>query len=136
MSLCESTVARIHITVHSFAGDMIIGARGVVRGAVVYWLARPIGTPPDEVRFQDQACFIIRCKNLALNIRHCLYLCLSGETLRVGPFYMVSMPGEVKYPTQGVNRQILCRALHVTLEKDNSLNHSCVSPKMGCLEYT
>ena len=22
------------------------------------------------------------------------------------------------------------------LEKDNSLNHSCVSPKMGCLEYT
>ena len=23
-----------------------------------------------------------------------------------------------------------------SLEKDNSLNHSCVSPKMGCLEYT
>ena len=22
------------------------------------------------------------------------------------------------------------------LEKDNSLNHPCVSPKMGCLEYT
>ena len=21
-------------------------------------------------------------------------------------------------------------------QKDNSLNHSCVSPKMGCLEYT
>ena len=21
-------------------------------------------------------------------------------------------------------------------EKDNSLNHSCVSPSMGCLEYT
>ena len=32
--------------------------------------------------------------------------CLSEETLKaVGPFYMVSMPGpgEVKYPTQGVN---------------------------------
>ena len=24
---------------------------------------------------------------------------------------------------------------HSNLEKDNSLNHSCVSPKMGCLEY-
>ena len=36
-----------------------------------------------------------------------LELCLSEETLKaVGPFYLVSMPGEVKYPTQGVNRQI------------------------------
>ena len=25
---------------------------------------------------------------------------------------------------------------HSNLEKDNSLNHSCVSPSMGCLEYT
>ena len=24
---------------------------------------------------------------------------------------------------------------HSSLEKDNSLNHSCVSPKIGCLEY-
>ena len=31
-------------------------------------------------------------------------LCLSEETLKAGgPFYLVSMPGEVKYPTQGVN---------------------------------
>ena len=30
--------------------------------------------------------------------------CLSEETLKaVGPFYLVSTPGEVKYPTQGVN---------------------------------
>ena len=30
--------------------------------------------------------------------------CLSEETLKaIGPFYLVSMPGEVKYPTQGVN---------------------------------
>ena len=28
-------------------------------------------------------------------------LCLSGDTLT--PFYLVSMPGEVKYPTQEVN---------------------------------
>ena len=60
-----------------------------------------------------------------------LELCLSEETLKaVGPFYLVSMPGEVKDPTQGVNRQIPCRGLHT------SLNHSCVNPKMGCLEYT
>ena len=25
---------------------------------------------------------------------------------------------------------------HLSLEKDNSLNYSCVSPEMGCLEYT
>ena len=47
---------------------------------------------------------IIRCKTLALCIRDCAYLCLLDETLKaVGPFYLVSMPGEVKDPTQGVN---------------------------------
>ena len=31
-------------------------------------------------------------------------LCLLEETLKAGgPFYRVSMPGEVKVPTQGVN---------------------------------
>ena len=56
------------------------------------------------VQFQDQAHDIIRCKNLALYIRDCVSLCLSVETLKaVGPFYLVSMPGEVKYPRQGVN---------------------------------
>ena len=46
----------------------------------------------------------IRCKNLALYIRDCESLCLSDDTLKaVGPFYLVSMPGEVKDPTQGVN---------------------------------
>ena len=31
-------------------------------------------------------------------------LCVSEETLKVGgPFYLVSLPGEVKDPTQGVN---------------------------------
>ena len=43
---------------------------------------------------------IIRCKNLALYIRDCVSLCLSDETLKaVGPFYLVSMPREVKDPT-------------------------------------
>ena len=33
-----------------------------------------------------------------------LCLCLSEETLKaVGPFYLMSMPGEVKDPTPGVN---------------------------------
>ena len=46
----------------------------------------------------------IRSKNLALYIRDCVSLCLSDETLKaVGPFYLVSMPGEVKDPKQGVN---------------------------------
>ena len=39
-----------------------------------------------------------------LYIRDCESLCLSDETLKaVGPFYLVSMPVEVKYPTQGGN---------------------------------
>ena len=39
-----------------------------------------------------------------LYIRDCVSLCLSDETLKaVGPFYLVSMPGEVKVPTQGLN---------------------------------
>ena len=41
-----------------------------------------------------------RCKNLAPYIRYCVSLCLSDETLKgVGPFYLLSMPGEVKDPT-------------------------------------
>ena len=35
---------------------------------------------------------------------HHICLCLLEETLKAGgPFYLMSMPGEVKYPTQGVN---------------------------------
>ena len=46
---------------------------------------------------------IPRCKNLAPNIIDCVSLCLSDETLKADrPFYL-SMPGEIKYPTQGVN---------------------------------
>ena len=45
-----------------------------------------------------------RCQNLSLYIRDCESLCLSDETVKaVGPFYLVSMLGEVKDPTQGVN---------------------------------
>ena len=44
------------------------------------------------------------CKNLALYIRDCVSMCLSDETLQaVGPFSLVSMPGEVKRTHTGVN---------------------------------
>ena len=55
------------------------------------------------------------CKNLALYIRDCESLCLSDEPLKaVGPFYLVCMPGEVKYHTQGGGGKcVTCRGLHI-----------------------
>ena len=42
-------------------------------------------------------------------------LCLSDETLKaVGPFYLVSMPGEVKDPTSLHWKCVTCRGLHNT----------------------
>ena len=74
------------------------------RGAVSPVVGRSLITRPARVQFPGWEARIIRCKNLALYIRDCEYLCLSDETLTaVGPFYLVSMPGEVKYPAQGVN---------------------------------
>ena len=74
------------------------------------------------VRAPDREHDIIRCKNLALYIRDCVSQCLSDETLKnVGPFYLVSMPGEVKDPTQGVFMCNLSWTPHSNLEKDNSL---------------
>ena len=43
-------------------------------------------------------------------------LCLSEETLKAGgPFYLVSVPGEVKDPTQGVN--VTCSGLTNSTEE-------------------
>ena len=48
-------------------------------------------------------------------------LCLSEETLKAsGPFYLVSVPGEVKDSTQEVNVYPVVDSL--ILEKDNSEN--------------
>ena len=67
-------------------------------------VGRSLITPAARVQFPGWEKRIIRCKNLALYIRDCESLCLSDETVKaVGPFYLVSMPGEVKDPTQGVN---------------------------------
>ena len=72
------------------------------RGPVAL-IGHSLWTRPARVQSPWEA-IIIRCKNLALYIRDCESLCLSDETVKaVGPFYAVSMPGEVKYPTQGVN---------------------------------
>ena len=77
------------------------------------WLARPLVTPAAGVRSPTR--HIIRCKNMALYIRDCVSLCLSDETLKaVGPFYLVSMPGEVKDPTSLHRKRVTCRGLHNT----------------------
>ncbi len=61
-----------------------------------------------------EACVIIRCKNLALYIRDCSSQFLSDETLKaVGPFYLVSTPGEVKDPTSLHCKCVTCRGLHI-----------------------
>ena len=63
-----------------------------------------------------------------------LFPCLSGDTLNV------SMPVGLTVgvqSTQGVN--FMCNLSwtpHSSLEKDNFVNHSCVSPKVDCLELT
>ena len=59
---------------------------------------------------------VIRLKTWLSNcyIRDCESLCLSDETLKaVGPFYLVSMPGEVKDPTSLHWKCITCRGLHI-----------------------
>ena len=76
------------------------------RGAVSPVVGRSLITRPARVQFPGLEAIIIRCKTWlsTLYIRDCESLCLSDATIKaVGPFYMVSMPGEVKYPTQGVN---------------------------------
>ena len=106
------------------------------RGAVVQWLARPLIPPPTGVQIPLGPGVIIRCKNLALYIRDCVSLCLSDETLKaVGPFYLVSR-GSKRSHQSALEMCNLSWTPRCSLEKNNSLNHSCVSPNMGCLEYT
>ena len=51
---------------------------------------------------------------MALYIRDCVSLCISEETLKaVGPFYLVSMPGEVKYPISQLGKCVTFRGLHI-----------------------
>ena len=95
------------------------------------------------VRFSDQACFIqIRCKNLALNIRDCLSVSFEADTksrwsLLSGVYASGSkISHQSALEMCNLSSGLLVVDSHSNLEKDNSLNHSCVSAKMGCLEYT
>ena len=77
------------------------------------------------VRAPDPEHDIVQGVNIWLSTLETVYLeqCLSDETLKtVGPFYLVSMPGEIKDPTQGVFMYNLSWTPHSSLEKDNSLN--------------
>ena len=75
-----------------------------LRGAVSPVVGRTLCTPAARVHLPGWASIILGLKNLALYIRDCESLCLSDETVKaVGPFYLVSVPGEVKDHTQGVN---------------------------------
>ena len=60
------------------------------------------------------------------------FACLSEETgEEVGPFYLVSMPGEVKYSTQGNGKNLLCThgagdlILYTTIGVNIPTNGSC-----------
>ena len=80
--------------------------------AVVQWLGRSLITRPARIQFPGWEARFIMCKNLALYIRDCESLCLSDDTLKaVGPFYLVAMPGVVKYPTRG--KRVTCRGLRI-----------------------
>ena len=54
------------------------------------------------VRFPARTRHVISGVKTWLSTLETVSLCLSEETA-CGPFYLVSEPGEVKYPTQGVN---------------------------------
>ena len=52
--------------------------------------------------YESKLVYPVITRLLSILFRDCVSLCLSDETLKaVGPFYLVSMPGEEKYPTQG-----------------------------------
>ena len=69
-----------------------------LQGVVVQWLDR---TTDDRVVVASNPAGAA-CK-LAISFT-VLSQCLSEEILKsIGPFYVMSMPGEVKDPTQGVN---------------------------------
>ena len=65
----------------------------VRRGSVVVRI--PGWHADDLASIAGPGLLYVRCKNMALNIRDCVNLCISDDTLQAdGPFYMVLMPGE------------------------------------------
>ena len=90
------------------------------------------GSPPGLGEYYS------RCENLDLYIRDCESLCLSDETVKaVGPFYRSGVYARGSKRSHTGGKCVTCRGLHIlTYEGQLSKNHSCVSPKLGCLEYT
>ena len=79
------------------------------------WLAHPLGMPSFGVRSPlGPGMLYFRCNNLALNIRHCVSHAQDHlPHIAVCPFYLGSMPGEVKDPIRG--KCVTCRGLHILL---------------------
>ena len=60
--------------------------------------------PPVGFQSPARTRHVILCVKTWLSTLDTVSLYISDDTLKpVGPFYMVSMSGDVKYPTQGVN---------------------------------
>ena len=79
------------------------------RGAVAQWLEHSTDWPSISCGFESHWG---RLETLAVFFTP-LCQCLSDDTLKsVGPFYLVSMPGEVKAPTQWC-KWVTCRGLHI-----------------------
>ena len=80
--------------------DNVKPIREYIGGTVVEWVRALACTGDRTVRdgFESH-CGKLRFGTLAIQFTP-LYQCLSEEALKaVGPFYLVSMPGEVKDPT-------------------------------------
>ena len=75
------------------------GGRAIERGTVNWWLTIS--------KYNIHILAVVKFhlppfRNLGNFVQFCL--CISEETPKAdGPFYLVSMPGEVKDPTQGIN---------------------------------
>ena len=68
-----------------------------MRGAIAEWVRASTGDRTIDGSNPTAGDFEFGTLAIPLTL---LCQCLSDETLKaVGPFYLVSMPGEVKYPT-------------------------------------
>ena len=92
------------------------GAVSPVRGAVSPVVGRTLCTPEARVRVPGSASIILGVKTWLSTleiVNLSVFRPLSKvAVVNVGPFYLVSMPGEVKDPTQGV-KCVTCRGLHI-----------------------
>ena len=111
----NTTVSSTHISTPS-PSDIFVAAcphRSISSiGGAVAKLVRAFDWRQGGPGFESRCGNLIRFGTLAIPFTP-LCQCLSEETLKtVGPFYLVSMPGEVKYPTSLHWKCVTCRALH------------------------